>query len=101
LCEQANNEQDPKKLVQLIDEINRLLEEKQERLEQLRFSQTKAPPQRQLGTGPESITAEAEIDPQKRLSGKSAGGTRRPPPKRFRLPEKGCQSRGGVLHSAR
>jgi hypothetical protein len=41
LCEQANNEQDPKKLVQLIDEINRLLEEKQKRLEQLRFSQQK------------------------------------------------------------
>ena len=32
LCEQAANEQDSTKLVELIKEINRLLEEKQQRL---------------------------------------------------------------------
>ncbi|MBV9180677.1 MAG: hypothetical protein JO356_05140 [Acidobacteria bacterium] len=32
LCEQAAIEQDPDVLLQLIDEINRLLEEKEERL---------------------------------------------------------------------
>ena len=32
LCEQAANEQDPVKLLQLVDEINRLLEEKERRL---------------------------------------------------------------------
>jgi hypothetical protein len=32
LCEQAANEQDPKKLMALVKEINRLLEEKQARL---------------------------------------------------------------------
>jgi hypothetical protein len=36
LCEQATIEQDPKKLMILIVEINRLLEEKDERLRQLR-----------------------------------------------------------------
>jgi hypothetical protein len=32
LCEQAANEQDPEKLLQLVEEINRLLEEKEQRL---------------------------------------------------------------------
>ena len=32
LCRLAASEQDPKKLILLIEEINRLLEEKQERL---------------------------------------------------------------------
>jgi hypothetical protein len=32
LCEKAANEQDPAKLHQLVQEINRLLEEKQKRL---------------------------------------------------------------------
>jgi hypothetical protein len=32
LCEQAANEQDPDKLMQLVREINRLLEEKERRL---------------------------------------------------------------------
>jgi hypothetical protein len=32
LCEQAAEEQDPKKLMELIEEINRLLESKEERL---------------------------------------------------------------------
>ena len=32
LCEQAEKEQDPKKLVELAEEINRLLEEKETRL---------------------------------------------------------------------
>ena len=32
LCEQAANEQDPQKLMDLVREINRLLEEKQKRL---------------------------------------------------------------------
>lgn len=32
LCEQAETEQDPKKLVELAEEINRLLEEKEQRL---------------------------------------------------------------------
>jgi hypothetical protein len=32
LCELAANEQDPKKLLELVAEINRLLEEKEERL---------------------------------------------------------------------
>jgi hypothetical protein len=34
LCEQAAVEQDPQKLLQLIEEINRLLEVKEERLQQ-------------------------------------------------------------------
>ena len=33
LCEQAATEQDPKKLLSLIEEINKLLEAKQHRLE--------------------------------------------------------------------
>ena len=33
LCEQASVEQDPEKLMELIQEINRLLDEKEERLE--------------------------------------------------------------------
>jgi hypothetical protein len=32
LCEQAANEQDPEKLMELVTEINRLLEEKEQRL---------------------------------------------------------------------
>ena len=32
LCEQAENEQDPEKFLILIEEINRLLEEKEKRL---------------------------------------------------------------------
>jgi len=32
LCEQASKEQDPQKLLALVQEINRLLEAKQERL---------------------------------------------------------------------
>ena len=34
LCEQAANEQDPQKLLGLVREINRLLEEKEQRLRQ-------------------------------------------------------------------
>jgi hypothetical protein len=34
LCKQASVEQDPKKFMELITEINRLLEEKQNRLKQ-------------------------------------------------------------------
>jgi hypothetical protein len=34
LCEQAANEQDPKRLMELVHEINRLLEEKENRLKQ-------------------------------------------------------------------
>jgi hypothetical protein len=33
LCEQASKEQDPKKLVKLIEEINQLLDAKKHRLE--------------------------------------------------------------------
>jgi len=33
LCEQAANEQDPDKLMELVKEINRLLEEKEQRLQ--------------------------------------------------------------------
>jgi hypothetical protein len=33
LCEQAANEQDPAKMLELVAEINRLLEEKQRRLD--------------------------------------------------------------------
>ena len=36
LCEQAAIEQDPKKLIELVEEINRLLGEKQNRLDRLR-----------------------------------------------------------------
>jgi len=38
LCEQAAKEQDPAKLLELVTEINRLLEEKQDRLNQTRRS---------------------------------------------------------------
>lgn len=41
LCEQAANEQDPDKLMELVKEINRLLEEKELRLK--RESQTVKP----------------------------------------------------------
>ena len=34
LCEQAANEQDPQRLLELVREINRLLEEKEQRLRQ-------------------------------------------------------------------
>ena len=37
LCEKASVEQDPDKLLELIREINRLLEEKEERLLHLRL----------------------------------------------------------------
>jgi len=40
LCEQAALEQDPEKLMQLVVEINRLLEEKEQRL--IRTSQQQA-----------------------------------------------------------
>ena len=40
LCEQAALEQDPEKLMQLVGEINRLLEEKEQRL--IRASQQQA-----------------------------------------------------------
>ena len=36
LCQQASVEQDPEKLLELVNEINRLLEEKEERLKNLR-----------------------------------------------------------------
>lgn len=36
LCQQATVEQDPKKLMRLVDEINRLLAEKEQRLTQQR-----------------------------------------------------------------
>ena len=36
LCEMAANEQDPDKLVALVTEINRILEEKEQRLKRLR-----------------------------------------------------------------
>ena len=35
LCQQAAVEQDPKRLMELVEEINRLLEEKEERLKDL------------------------------------------------------------------
>jgi hypothetical protein len=38
LCEQAVIEEDPKKLFELVQEINRLLEERRERLRRLRSS---------------------------------------------------------------
>lgn len=38
LCEQAVTEQDPAKLLQLVQEINRLLEEKEQRLKTQRMS---------------------------------------------------------------
>jgi len=40
LCEQAAKEQDPNRLMQLVQEINKLLIEKEERLASQRTSQT-------------------------------------------------------------
>jgi hypothetical protein len=40
LCEQAANEQDSEKLIELAKEIDRLLEEKKQRLRTLRSQQT-------------------------------------------------------------
>jgi hypothetical protein len=42
LCEQAAVEQDPEKLMKLVAEIDRLLSEKQQRLEQSRQQRSKA-----------------------------------------------------------
>ena len=42
LCEQAAEEQDPEKLMQLVTEINHLLDAKEERLLQERQRATKA-----------------------------------------------------------
>jgi hypothetical protein len=36
LCEQASSEQDPEKMLELVTEINRLLDEKDQRLADLR-----------------------------------------------------------------
>ena len=38
LCEQAVHEQDPRRLLELVAEINKLLEEKEERLNTMRRS---------------------------------------------------------------
>ena len=46
LCEQAAVEQDPKKLIALITEINRLLDEKRKRLQRKRLME--AMPQEQF-----------------------------------------------------
>ena len=43
LCEQAATEQDPAKLYALVEEINRLLEEKQLRLNQKRMAERNPP----------------------------------------------------------
>jgi hypothetical protein len=40
LCEQASTEQDPERLMQLIEQINKLLTEKEKRLEDSRKSPT-------------------------------------------------------------
>jgi len=42
LCEQAAKEQDPDKMIELVAEINRLLNEKEARLEALRQKSRKA-----------------------------------------------------------
>ena len=42
LCEQAAVEQDPQKLLELAREINRMLEEKEQRLTQAQKTQTHA-----------------------------------------------------------
>jgi hypothetical protein len=42
LCEQAAVEQDPQKLMRLIEQINRLLEEKEQRLKQQTNTQSAA-----------------------------------------------------------
>lgn len=39
LCEQAQTEQDPKKLIELIKEINRLLQEREVRLRDARLNE--------------------------------------------------------------
>jgi hypothetical protein len=43
LCEQAANEQNPDKLIQLVHEINRLLEEKENRLKRESTSTQRGP----------------------------------------------------------
>ena len=43
LCEQASVEQDPKKLIALITEINRLLDEKRKRLQRKRLMEATPP----------------------------------------------------------
>jgi hypothetical protein len=57
LCKQASVEQDPKKLMQLIAEINRLLEEKEQRLMNLRGISTR--------NGRPSTELPAKTSPQK------------------------------------
>ena len=42
LCELAANEQDPARLMELVKEINRLLLEKEERLDRLRKAQSQS-----------------------------------------------------------
>jgi hypothetical protein len=42
LCKQAADEQDPEKLMELVDEINRLLDEKEQRLKQQKADTKKA-----------------------------------------------------------
>jgi hypothetical protein len=42
LCERAATEQDPVRLMELVREINRLLEEKEQRLQELRSDKTSA-----------------------------------------------------------
>jgi len=42
LCEQAADEQDPKKLIELVTEINRLLEEKEQCLRNAKASTERA-----------------------------------------------------------
>jgi hypothetical protein len=42
LCERAASEQDPARLMELVREINRLLEEKEERLRALRTDKSSA-----------------------------------------------------------
>lgn len=44
LCQQAAVEQDPKKLLELVTKINRLLTEKQQRLIEQRKNQAKGEP---------------------------------------------------------
>jgi hypothetical protein len=42
LCERAATEQDPARLMELVREINRLLEEKEQRLQEQRADKTSA-----------------------------------------------------------
>jgi hypothetical protein len=42
LCQQAAEEQDPTRLIELVAEINRLLSEKEQRLNQARASEKQA-----------------------------------------------------------